>query len=154
MHLAATARTVAHGTTRSKYVGARTKDDVLHEAKLGVNTALSTQEKKAARRKLRKLKMRRKWIRQKTEVTSRARLQLYSFEGSRMTGEWPAILKKKCMEKYDHGSFIQEANCYLRDCLWEEVKLARQEPRRVLLRAHPHHRRHGRAAGLNPNPKP
>ena len=40
-----------------------------------------------------------------------------------MTGEWPAIRKKKCMEKYDHGPFIQEANCYLRDCLWEEVKL-------------------------------
>ena len=31
--------------------------------------------------------------------------------------------QKKCREKYDHGPFIQKANCYLRDCLWDVVKL-------------------------------
>ena len=37
-----------------------------------------------------------------------------------MTAEWPAIHKNKCMEKYDHGPFIHDANCYLRDCLCDD----------------------------------
>ena len=117
--LISVARAVPHSTSFSRSSAGRKREETIYEAKLSVSRARSKDEWKKARKALRKLRRKKRWLEKKMETESRPRLRLHTFEETTDAGEWPKLLEMRCREKYDGGEETVADNLRLASEHWK-----------------------------------